>query len=527
MANKKDNKRNFKQKKGSNRAPAKDTSTTAAASNAATASVVANGIADELYKSYASVTWPTAMGTALDLQEPADGINAALWTHRFDTPGVLSIGYVPTPGYSSDWTSPISVCLREWFTLVRKGNTTTAPYNATETGNFLMQYGSCRSFGLWMKRLYGLLKTYTANNFYLPTDIMTACGGNYDNIMRNQEQLRGYINTFFQRMTRYHVPNLPFFQAQDYIVSNVFRDCDSIKSSFYVFVPEGFWCYDLRDTPEESAMRLLKRPEGTVEAIMDFGEHMLNQLLNNHIYNDMNADFERVHSDWLPLDLVSEAHYIEPLFDASILAQLHNANVMMGTTNVFEDVLSKWEIREDISDSDNVGAIIFKPNVRCDYKGLVASDMKMQEDALIYAAGSKLMDVAVAEPTYQTTAVVTRWMFNTDPTRVSDGGNLNFKLNGFGTEILTSMSMIPCPNAPLARVIKSGNGDDLAQLRKFDSAPIIAEYGRNGMNDGDGTINIMRGAFHTGLLDNFTRVTKQNVSDINRVRMLVAFGVAK
>lgn len=471
-------------------------------------------VANALLQSAANISFPTTAGLPLYLNQDNEA-----FVHTggvFRVPGVMRLGFVPTPGICKDWSSPFNAWVRDQYTFIRHANSGHSNYDASNLGMYYLSMDGCLLYLSWVRRLIGLTQTAVIpQNAYTPRDLVTAAGGDYEDLVCNLAQLRTYANLFASRLQALKVPNMHFFGSHNYLVENVFKDSDVAKSSFYVFSPDAVWSYHLGTTPEDTFMQASHLPRGTYENIVAFGEELLNGILNNEDFNIMSGDIMKAYTDYYT-PLFTEVDYgVMPIVDPFILNQIHNANVFYhGQQDAVEEV-ENWRITEDYAESANAGALLFAPQFRFPY----GEANQLTRQSMVYAAEKNLVDLPFDQPGAGDVALVSRFMVDATIKANSANNGMIVEILSHGSEIITSCEVTWKPGEQ--HIFTQLYLGDITQ---FDWHPYVPQF-TIVVNGDNATEFAVSGGNFVGEVNNVTVMDRQTLGNIHYATMLDLFGL--
>lgn len=392
----------------------------------------------QIMKDAANLSFATTMGLPFDLADADGGI--ATVKAEDTMPGIMTMYTIPTFGPLNDWSSPFNVAIRDMYTYIRHANSGHSNYDAANLGMYLMTYDSAATYYAWMVRLYGLTRTVLVQNAYTPKDLVTAAGGDYNTLVTNLADLRGYINSYAVRLNALKVPSKwHILERHMWQYTHVFADSPTNKASFYVFRPAGVWEYTLRADPTSTGLDLIPLTGSrNLTAIKATGEKLLNSVLNDEDFNIMSGDILKAYGEnTFSLNLISEDYAVMPVYDQEVLMQIHNASLILSTDEQYmeQSVMANFSIREDLSETTNVGALIMNARVTTD---------SLNHDfttSLAFCCMKRLLDVPSPTPDPAMVCTATRFMIN------MQAGAADVKFMDFGTEIIVGAFLMTAPNS--------------------------------------------------------------------------------
>lgn len=483
--------------------------------------VPVNSVANALIATAANISFPVTAGFPLSLNFEGAPESGGFKTGSFSMPGIMRIGFIPTPGRCEDWSDPFATATRDFYSLVRHQNSGHSNYTAASLGMYILAGTSCYDYLAYMQRMAGLVRAYGNRNGYLPERVVAAAGGDYTSLATNLANLITYINSFAVRLSAMKLPALPFIASHAEMLINVYRDCDSEKSSFYVFSPDSLWVHEYGETAEDSGMMTVSVPHKmSYEQIVNLGEELLNKLLNDEMFNIMSGDIMKATTELMPVTLMSPEDVCTPVYDPMMLVRIHNATALWRHPTVVQADLADWTIKEDLSVGANVGAFLFNPHFR--FPGFGGTDKDSTfEDSLMYAMSRKIVDLPVDAPDPGLIADISRFSVTAMIHNVDTNGPLAV-YQDFGTEILTSILISYMDRD----VVNPEPIQFVTTLDKFDYAPYYVAY--DSVASSNGTYQEAKMAWVAGpLLNNYTTIGFKELHEIHRAYMLTRLGMIK
>lgn len=321
---------------------------------------------EQLLKDAASFAYAYPVGGKFDLGKLADAydVNAI--------PGVMAIYTAPTFGWSDSANSPINIAARNIFTYVRHANSGSWNYNAPDLMLYLMAMDSLFSYISYLKRIYGCMATYAVTNRYYPRAIVQAMGVSFTDIQANMADFRAYINLLAVKANKFVVPSMMSYTAKhEWMYSGIYADAATDKPQTYLFVPDGFYQYQLEDEggikaagmlqylklmpkfgnlsgmPVESAVGSLSpTPLLTFQDLQNFGDNLVSPLLASQDINVMCGDILKAYGDKVHrIDGITETYTVLPAYSMEVMDQIQNLTLIgefYGDTQLKQDATKGW-----------------------------------------------------------------------------------------------------------------------------------------------------------------------------------------
>lgn len=506
---------------------------------------------EQLLKDAANLPFNIMRG--LDHTFMMDGTaKARVGTSRMGIGNIMAHVLFPTAGAPVDWNSPTNVAARNLYTWVRHMNSGHTNYDAPNYMMYVLSMASVYSFIEWCKRLYGIVGTASVYNRGIPRGLIRANGVDYSSLSNNIATFRTWLNLFIKRAATMAVPaQLPYFARAQFLYSSVYADATNPLAQYSMYVPFGFYKYNepgtganvgtltvepiasfgsLLGTDETAASittdvwkgalasRIDQETGSTmsVQAIMNYGDDMLNRILWSEDFNIMSGDTLKAFGTegLMKLYLITEDYGVVPTYNPEVLHQMHNMEHAMGVASSaltsFSINPNFGKISENVSTGPNNGALVME--------GLMhkhpTSTVIGHHSAVDYA--ESILDFDLDSPTYGDVMVSTR--LKCGFTQAVDGSNASEYLTLAGTEIAMYSQMWYGSGAGCVVFANSQTSEFVsARLAAFKLAPTCFRFSTLGAGNPMASSTIMTE------VANFTFVAKSVLKRMNTVALLSLF----
>lgn len=312
--------------------------------------------------------WP--LGNPVDLG--ADGLSNYYLGGAI--PGVMALEICPTIGYSRNPNSPINVASRNIYSYVRHANSGHANYDSPDLMMYLVAMDSAYSMFSFMKRIYGVMRDYTATNRYYPKGLLYAMHVNFDSIQANLAQLRYFINSYAVKIGSMCVPASMSYHARHmWMYDGLYVDSTSDKAQTYMYTPNGFYEFQL-DSGQKGMLRYNQiheyypsnLSELDFDALCTFALDIINPILTDEDMNIMSGDILKAYgpNGVVRIQGISEDYTVLPVYSEEVLNQIANSTAMgypyTGTTLSSDDKVRVncdiWQNVSSIPDSPYIMA---------------------------------------------------------------------------------------------------------------------------------------------------------------------------
>ena len=325
---------------------------------------------EQLLKDTASFPYGWPLGNTLNLGTYGLSMNDV------SLPGVMAINWIPTVGISNDGTAPINVSSINVYTKVRHDNSGHANYDHADYMMYLMAMDSVYAFHAWMRRIYGVMSSYSMTNRFLPTGLVKAMGVDFSDLQGNLSDFRAYINTYAIKAAALAIPNTMSIMQKHYWMSEgIYYDSNQDKPQSYLFNPLGFYKFQISsgDTPhgqlvfeplfgkttmhEHSVPNCIGSLDTylTFKQIRNYGDALLSPIIADEDFGIMSGDTLKSFGNGgvYTLPITKEDYTVGPVYEPEVLDQIQNA------TLIGKPVISSLTIDQD--PTLNKGWIIANP----------------------------------------------------------------------------------------------------------------------------------------------------------------------
>lgn len=283
---------------------------------------------EQLLRDSASFPYSWPLGNKLNLGSYAPEVN------KGSLPGVMAIYTSATFGWSDNANSPINVAARNIYSYVRHANSGHANYDAPDLMLYLCAMDSMYSYLAYLKRIYGVVNTYSYTNRYYPRAVVTAMKADFDDIQANLADFRGFINTFAIKVGSMCIPaSMSYMAKHMWMYSGLYTDSDQDKAQTYLFVPEGFYEYQLRNDAGALAWRRMPVPNEktyTFKELREIAGKLLDPVLRSEDMNIMSGDILKAFgsANVYKVEGIGETYTVLPSYQPEVLDQIQNCSLI-------------------------------------------------------------------------------------------------------------------------------------------------------------------------------------------------------
>ena len=293
-----------------------------------------------LLESACRIPFAKPTGEAINAVDVYDSASKAVTTLKARQPGVFTIVYDPSIGYSNDASSPATIAAREVYAKVRKAYSGTLTCDPPDFMMYMLALDGIFSYLGFLKRIYRTINVYSGVNKYLPDALLKAMNlsDNVINELRaNKTKFWGEINVLISNASKFTCPAvMDIFNRHYWMNDSVFADRANLKGQFYIFRQRKYWRFKL-DTERRGMVEAVSI--GSVNSMADlinFGNSLLSALNDDEDAYTINGYLLRAFEGApnfrvAPLE---ENEIMTAIYSPEVLLQIHNAKVT-GIDNQF------------------------------------------------------------------------------------------------------------------------------------------------------------------------------------------------
>nr|AIY31271.1 capsid protein [Dromedary picobirnavirus] len=251
-------------------------------------------------------------------------------------PGYMVLNYIPTLGVSDGPTSAVNRASFNQFNVIRAAISGNRPYEPADHMIYRACVDSMRQLYYYARRIYAIVRKYSATNLYRPSAALTAMGLNASDWIDNAARLYQWLLVHKQALQPF--PTVPIGNITvRHLTYNtyMFSDGGIDSSQTYIMNQRGFWSYEVVDEVKGITTRIFPK---TFDEFQDMWDEMYSALQNSSDVYIIAADIRRAFEDRCitdlpdtPVDLEVEYLEVDPVKKAVM-----NATIL-GCTDYDED----------------------------------------------------------------------------------------------------------------------------------------------------------------------------------------------
>lgn len=418
------------------------------------------------------IPYPYRPGMELNLGSWAIG-NAptSIMVPHHAIPGFMALRYVPTLGSAADYQDAVNVAAREIYAKVRDAYSGTLQVTAADLMMYVGAIDSIYSEISHLKRIYGIINSYTSENYNFPDAALYAMDLNADQIRSLRLDKMGLytaINMLIARVRKYKLPSvMDLFKRHWWMAENIFADAPSLRSQMYFFHPSGGWKIDFNE--QGTKLVYVDRDESSmsvgVDGLTSLATRLLDALDASEDAYTMNGYLQRAFAD-VPSFTIEDldiSYQVAPQYNPEVLLQIMNFTVPSGG----QDYYLTWSYTQNVDNQIITDNIVLTQNA-----GSISPK----------CAPQFLLRQDVDNPMVGDTVIATRMMATIDYSRPG-AQESSYHVN-FGTELPTGFRVANwSPWKQVYEIAKyygsfATDKDDLINARidlwnKYNHAPIL------------------------------------------------------
>lgn len=274
---------------------------------------------------------------------PAGSQIHALGYNGIAVPGVMGLAMTPTAGVNNNAFSPINVAAKRLYDRINYKNSRNFTYESSDLMIYVFTTASAYAYHAFLKRIYGILNTYSTTNWYIPDALLYSMGVAAKDMRLHLSDLRYYINYLGRKISALSIPaGFPLYARWVWLNSNVYMDADTIKSSIYVPYFSSYYRYvadtldsdnttviggsAILDRPKASKAELPSKTFSGFDDLQAFGNSIIEALIGDQDIGNMSADvLKACEGKIMYIDATSDDYAVIPTYSLEVLDQIHNA----------------------------------------------------------------------------------------------------------------------------------------------------------------------------------------------------------
>lgn len=303
-----------------------------------------------LLESACRIPFAKPTGEAINAVDVYDAATKVVTTLKARQPGVFTIVYDPSIGYSVDANSPATIAAREVYAKVRKAYSGTLTCDPPDFMMYMLALDGIFSYLAFLKRIYRTINVYSGVNKYLPDVLLRSMNLSdkaINELRANKTKFWGEINVLISNASKFTCPAvMDIFNRHYWMNDSVFADRANLKGQFYVFRQRKYWRFKLDNESRGMVEAVYPGEFTSMDALIKFGNSMLSALNDDEDAYTINGyllrAFEGVPN--FKVAPLEENEVMTAIYSPEVLLQIHNSKITgFGhdfSTNVTQDGLT-------------------------------------------------------------------------------------------------------------------------------------------------------------------------------------------
>lgn len=287
------------------------------------------------------ITFNASVGLPL-ITAPPSGNTINGWKGEdVKSPGIMAMYFIPSMGVADNGNSPVNTAMTSLFQYIRRNKSGSEIYQPADVGMMIGALDSAYMFYEFCCKVYGMSQDINVYNWYVPEAMLAAHGVNFKSVSRNLADFRYWISQYALRLRGFFVPKgIHLFDRHNYMVRGLFTDSSTNKAQYYAFVPTHYLQFsEGTEAAPFSALNYVQlvnpatmgaaNPDNwlTVEQLMDFGDSLIEPLLQSESIRNIIADMLTAFPENGSYSIgdIPQDYVVKPMYDQQILMQFENA----------------------------------------------------------------------------------------------------------------------------------------------------------------------------------------------------------
>jgi hypothetical protein len=287
-------------------------------------------------------TLPFGIPSGIHYKDLGTAITGLADSFVYTNPGILVFKMLLMAGNSADYNSAFNLATRKIYSFVRHANSGSKNYEAADLGMYFLSLGQGIGMLSFLQRLYKTITKFSTTNRYTPDALVKSMGVNYDDIKQHQAELAWLIRWLGNSLNSLAAPKMAYFDSCYFAFLHIFKDSESPKEQFYMFVPDAFGIYDPTYDTNGGGVKFndtdMSFPGASYTSLKTYADlvamvhKLMDVLLSDEDVGIMSGDILKAYGEGGLFKAQAESDS-DIIFEHSeeILQQIHNANCISGS----------------------------------------------------------------------------------------------------------------------------------------------------------------------------------------------------
>lgn len=261
-----------------------------------------------LVKAQSSLIFNTRYGHNYDVLSGVTLKAGFTRTNYNSIPGCVTFNFRFTVAGDGTESDAFNVCSKNLYTYIRHANSGAANYESSDLMQYVLSVLGLTTMLEQAKRDLRLVYTFNPLNRYVHKAALRARGYSLteiDNMIANSAQYVGRINNLVAQINTFKIPkDFPIFDKFEWLVTNLFKDDDLDKATYYMYQTRDRVHYDWANR----VVDFTNTPTTTFANYLDAIQLEINNLLNYEDIGIMIGDILKAYKQegcrvWAPMQL--------------------------------------------------------------------------------------------------------------------------------------------------------------------------------------------------------------------------------
>ena len=285
----------------------------------------------QLVSDAASLSYHTPLSTAMSARNLSTNTSnpraSAVCLKVQLSPGIGGYDLTGGPSGNSLYNSSVRVAAQNLYAWVRHANSGASNYEASDLMMYLLAMDAAYAMYAWGRSIYRMANSATSYNFTWLEDIAFATHVNLSDFRSNLANMRTFLNLCATRLNALSVPNnMPYFNRHIWMFSNIFKDSDVDRCSYYVFFPNSRGVY----IPSQARINYYALPKQlNFQQFVAAMNDIVNVLMSDEDIGIISGDIRKAYgsSSLFTIENTPVDDYVEPIYSEEVLSQISGATL--------------------------------------------------------------------------------------------------------------------------------------------------------------------------------------------------------
>ena len=285
----------------------------------------------QLVTDAASLSYHTPLSTVVTVSTLATSTSAprasAVCLKVQLSPGIGGYDLASGVSANSIYNSSVRVAAQNLYAWVRHANSGASNYEASDLMMYLLAMDSAYAIYAWGRSIYRMANSATSYNFTWLEDIASGCAIDLSDFRSNLANMRTFLNLCATRLNALSVPkSFPYFNRHVWMFSNIFKDSDVDRCSYYVFYPNARGVYN----PTQARINYYALPTNlNFQKFVGMMNEIINVLMSDEDIGIISGDIRKAYGsgNLFTIENTPVDDYVEPCYSEEVLTQISGATL--------------------------------------------------------------------------------------------------------------------------------------------------------------------------------------------------------